>query len=315
LSDVASVEQAEKGGSTLPASAPPRGGTKSNGPPIRAQTASGPPSGEPLPDAPGWYVVRRREPELEGEAPLFEFDETLVRELRGRRVAPARPKRPVARILGMATAGLALLLLGLALVQARWLERPIRGPAEAWSLLVAEPPSEPKAIRQPESTALIPEAGPPVAGAAQDEPARRQPRAPAIDAAAREASAALDRLIVESHTDDASARAAPDTARIRIFIHYAATDVEDAALARRLADHLRRTGFTVAGMRPVDFTIEQPSVRYFFEGDRRASQRLIDVLAEFFDGAWSLVPQRASDFTHHTPRPRAGSVEVWLRTS
>jgi hypothetical protein len=95
----------------------------------------------------------------------------------------------------------------------------------------------------------------------------------------------------------------------------AATDVEDAALARRLADHLRRAGFTVAGMRPVDFTVEQPSVRYFFEGDRRASQRLVDVLARFFDSARSLVPQRASDFTHHTPRPPAGNVEVWLRTS
>jgi hypothetical protein len=242
----------------------------------------------------------------------------------------------------MTAAGLALLLLGLALVHARWLERPIDGPAEAWALLVAEPPSEPKSMQQPESTVPIAGTLPPAAAAVQDEPALPQSGDPAIDAAAREASAALDRLIAGSANraeaaDDTSAaavleaaasdtrveqdelsppgKASSDPAGIRIFIHYASTDVEDAALARRLTDHLRRAGFTVADIRPVDFTIEQPSVRYFFEGDRRASQRLVDVLARFFDGARSWTPQRASDFTDYTPRPRAGNVEVWLRTS
>jgi hypothetical protein len=298
----------------LPASAPPRGGRKSTGPHARAEAPSASPATEPLPNAPGWYVVRRREPELPADEFLFDFDERLVRELPVGKVAPARPRRPIGRILGIAAAGLALLLLGLALVHARWSEQPIGGPAEAWAPLVAEPRAGRNSIPQPESKVSIPEAGPPAAAAVQGNSALPQPGDPAIDAAAREASAALDQLIAESHAGDAPAAASPGSG-MRIFIHYAATDVEDAALARRLADHLRRAGFTVAGIRPVDFTIEQPSVRYFFEGDRRASQRLIDVLARFFDGARSLAPQRASDFTHHTPKPRAGSVEVWLRTS
>jgi hypothetical protein len=325
-------------------------------PPARAQAPSAPPSAEPLPDAPGWYVVRRRGPGFAGDEPLFPFDEALVRELPVRKVAPARPRRPIARVLGMAAAGLALLLLGLALVHARWLERPIGGPAEAWALLVAEPPSEPRSMPQPESTVSIAGAKSPAAVAGQDEPARPQPGSPRGDAAAREAAVALDRLIADSQdradaADDASAAAvlevaasdtgvgrpvggsappaarvargepsppgttSPDSAGIRVFIHYASTDVENAALARRLADHLRRAGFTVADLRPVDLPIEQPSVRYFFEDDRRASQRLVDVLARFFEQARLRTPERASDFTHHTPKPRVGNVEVWLRTS
>jgi hypothetical protein len=198
----------------LPASAPPRGGRKSTGPHARAEAPSAPPSGEPLPDAPGWYVVRRREPELPGDEPLFDFDETLVRELPVRKVA-ARPRRRVARILGMAAAGLALLLLGLALVHARWLERPIGGPAEAWAPLVAEPRAGPSSMPQPDSKVSIPEAGPPAAAAVQGNSALPQPGDPAIDAAAREASAALDRLIAESHAGDAPAAASPGPASIR----------------------------------------------------------------------------------------------------
>ena len=86
-------------------------------------------------------------------------------------------------------------------------------------------------------------------------------------------------------------------------------------MAQRLADHLRGQGFTVADIRPVGIRIEEPSVRYFFEDDRSASERLVDELGRFFDEAASGAPDHASDFTHFMPKPRPGNVEVWLPAS
>ena len=86
-------------------------------------------------------------------------------------------------------------------------------------------------------------------------------------------------------------------------------------MAERLAGYLRGQGFTVADIRPVDFSIGKPSVRYFFARDRAAGQRLVEELARFAEGGTSLAPDHASDFTHFLPKPRPGSVEVWLPTS
>jgi hypothetical protein len=100
-----------------------------------------------------------------------------------------------------------------------------------------------------------------------------------------------------------------------VFIHHFAGSSSDAALAGRLADHLRGQGFTVADIRTVDFSIGKPSVRYFFEEDRNASERLVDELGQFMEQAGARVPDQASDFTHFTPKPRPGNVEVWLVAS
>jgi hypothetical protein len=110
-------------------------------------------------------------------------------------------------------------------------------------------------------------------------------------------------------------RPALSTGEIRVFIHYIADHHGAAALAERLADHLRRQGFTVADIRPVDFTISKPSVRYFFEDDSSASERLVEELGRFFKEETSLAPDHASDFTHYLPKPRPGNVEFWLPTS
>ena len=101
---------------------------------------------------------------------------------------------------------------------------------------------------------------------------------------------------------------------VRVFIHHVA-DQPDGALAQRLADYLRGSGFTVADIRSVDFSIGKPSVRYFFARDRAASQRLVEELGRFSPGGASLGPDHASDFTHFVPKPRPGSVEIWLPAS
>ena len=99
---------------------------------------------------------------------------------------------------------------------------------------------------------------------------------------------------------------------IRVFIHHGTERDEDAVLAQRVAQHLRSQGFTVADIRPVDFSIGTPSVRYFFEDDRSASERLVEELGR---QTTSPPPDHASDFTHFVPKPRPGNVEVWLPPS
>jgi hypothetical protein len=107
-------------------------------------------------------------------------------------------------------------------------------------------------------------------------------------------------------------RPALPAAEIRVFIHHFAGRDADAALAERLAGHLRGQGFTVADIRPVDFSVSKASVRYFFEDDRSASERLVDEFGRFLEDAGARAPDQASDFTHFTPKPRPGNVEVWL---
>jgi hypothetical protein len=130
-----------------------------------------------------------------------------------------------------------------------------------------------------------------------------------VDAQANLRSAAEIQLTSQATTaDDGSALPAGAT---RVFIHHVA-DQRDGALAQQLAEYLRGQGFTVADIRSVDFGIARPSVRYFFARDRAASQRLVEELGRFAAGGASLAPDRASDFTHFLPKPRPGSLEVWL---
>ena len=119
------------------------------------------------------------------------------------------------------------------------------------------------------------------------------------------------KIQVASQATTAEVDPALPAGEIRVFIHHVA-DQRDGALAQRLADYLRGQGFTVADIRPVDFSIGKPSVRYFFARDRAASQRLVEELGGFAAGGASLGPDHASDFTHFVPKPRPGSVEVWL---
>jgi hypothetical protein len=143
------------------------------------------------------------------------------------------------------------------------------------------------------------------------QPSRSSP--PVTDHPANLRSAATIQVASQaSRSDDDLALPAGE---IRIFIHHVADHAGGAALAQRLADYLRGQGFTVADIRPVDFRIGKPSVRYFFARDRAASQRLVEELGRFSGGRTSLAPDQASDFTHFLPKPRPGSVEVWLPAS
>lgn len=110
----------------------------------------------------------------------------------------------------------------------------------------------------------------------------------------------------------ASARPAPPAeVPIRVFIHHSDSPA-DTEPALRLAAYLQAQGFDVAGVRTVGASIERPSVRYFFDHDRPGSRRLVEVIGSFFAEAPDLAPEAASDFSHFSPKPRLGNVEVWL---
>jgi hypothetical protein len=145
----------------------------------------------------------------------------------------------------------------------------------------------------------------PMPGQTEQALAPQPPAVPAMPGAAARLQVASE---ASSSFDDRPA------ADIRVFIHHVAHHERDAALARRLADHLRGRGFTVADIRPVDLSISKPSVRYFFARDRAASRRLVEELGRFKE-APSRAPDQASDFTHFIPKPRPGNVEVWLPAS
>jgi hypothetical protein len=98
-------------------------------------------------------------------------------------------------------------------------------------------------------------------------------------------------------------------AAIRVFIHHTAGD---AVPAIQLAAFLETHGFDVADIRPVRFDIEQSSVRYFFDRDQPEVRRLVEALRAFFAKAPARAPDRATDFTFFSPKPRRGNVEIWL---
>jgi hypothetical protein len=102
------------------------------------------------------------------------------------------------------------------------------------------------------------------------------------------------------------APSAPDS--LRIFIHYPAHH-DDAVPAIRLAALLQTRGFPIVDIRLVELEIDEPSVRYFFPGDRAVSRSLVDVIGTL---APHLAPDKATDFSHFFPKPRPGTVELWL---
>ena len=104
-------------------------------------------------------------------------------------------------------------------------------------------------------------------------------------------------------------------AGIQVVINYTGTNIEDAAIARRLASFLQLRGFTVADLRPVNHRIGQARLRYFDPRDREQSTRLLEDVDWFFEGTPERTPDQAADFTRQQPKPPAGSVELWLPTS
>lgn len=98
----------------------------------------------------------------------------------------------------------------------------------------------------------------------------------------------------------------------RVFVHYSAQDPGGEQLARAVAQRLSESGFTVPELRRVAVDIERPSVRFFFEDDRRASLAVKKVVAPLTSGVATREALRVIDLRHYAPKPRADTLELWV---
>lgn len=140
-----------------------------------------------------------------------------------------------------------------------------------------------------------PDPAPP--GSATPGPAPSRPARPVQVPAEPLASAPVAR------TDDALPTPARTLAQARIVIHY--SERRGRAAPEALARQLRAAGTAEVETRAVRQSVERLSIRYFHPADRRASEQLGGML-----GAGG--PAEVADFTFYRPRPRAGTVEIWL---
>jgi hypothetical protein len=99
----------------------------------------------------------------------------------------------------------------------------------------------------------------------------------------------------------------------RVFIHYSAVNDGSRDRAERLADTLRRQGFRIAGIRSVPFQIGEPSVRYFFADNAADADALVQLSSNALPRLAGLAGP--SDFTHFSPKPQPGTLEIWIPAS
>jgi hypothetical protein len=98
----------------------------------------------------------------------------------------------------------------------------------------------------------------------------------------------------------------------RVFIHYSTVDRVSAERAARLAALLREHDYPVVAIRKVPFQIGQPSVRYFFDENQAAANQLVRLSGLVLPPSLRGTYGPPSDFTHFTPKPQPGTVEIWL---
>lgn len=101
------------------------------------------------------------------------------------------------------------------------------------------------------------------------------------------------------------------TAAARVFIHYSAADPNAGPRAELLAELLRTRGYPVAGIVQVPFQIDHSSVRYYFK-DNMADADALVALSSTVPKLAGLAERGPSDFTGYTPKPRPGTMEIWV---
>ncbi len=89
-----------------------------------------------------------------------------------------------------------------------------------------------------------------------------------------------------------------------VVIHYSS---ESGRLrADRIRNELDGAAFDSVRVRKVDVQVDQDDIRYFYDEDRARADE-VRALAS------SDQPKRVRDFSHYTPRPTRGLVEIWLQ--
>lgn len=133
------------------------------------------------------------------------------------------------------------------------------------------------------------------------------PPAPPIEAPVAEAPPANVATVTHAPLSPTIAEAAPaPVVGRRVFLHAPASVSQDTL--RNAIASLREAGFAEVRAIPVGFSIGKTNVRYYHAGDGSAAHRVAAVLNASLD----IDPPRPRDFTHFTPAPLRGTLEVWL---
>ncbi len=124
--------------------------------------------------------------------------------------------------------------------------------------------------------------------------------------AIQEDGGSLDELVTPGEALAAEEEVTPMAfTQTRVPVHYPSNAGSSAANAVAL---LRANGVDQSNAVPVGFSISRSNVRYYFDSDREAAQKVVDVLNA--GGQPGGVELR--DFTDFRPSPERGMIEVWL---
>lgn len=91
--------------------------------------------------------------------------------------------------------------------------------------------------------------------------------------------------------------------RLRIVVHYNPAATLSALEAAAL---IRDAGLGNVELRQVPLSVSRSNTRFFHAEDRGAGERIANILSR------SGLPTVHSDFTHFSPPPRLGMIEVWV---
>jgi hypothetical protein len=234
--------------------------------------------------------------------------EPLVADGNDQPVAPApRRRRPLpmaAMFIGGLCLGAAVTVLAPAALRDRAAEPATPEAPAPPAVAEAGPPAAATAAAAPPPAP--PPAGPPDAPAAGDPavavaapPPVAEPAAPeAIDVAAAAPDAA------PPAPEPAGAAMPAWAAGTRVFLHH---PPDARAEAEAAAEALRTAGVAEVALVAAPLSVARTNVRFYHAGDAAAARGVATLLATA-DAA----PPEARDFTHFSPPPEPGMVEVWL---
>ncbi len=185
---------------------------------------------------------------------------------------------------------------------AAMIRRAIRGDAGPWVAAggTAEP-VEPRTLPQPswpaEAALPVPRPVGPVEPVAPQGERDLSPAgaAPAAPPSATPVAAAPIRASELPH---------PILGPLRIVLHYRGADGQ--ALARRLASALQAQGATDTELREVSIGVADANVRFFHDENQAEAMQVRDLIRSLGYSS------KISDFTHFSPSPSFGTIEVWL---
>lgn len=102
-------------------------------------------------------------------------------------------------------------------------------------------------------------------------------------------------------------------AEMRVVVHYPVDGPQGENAARQVVDALERAAVRDIELRPVDVTVRSPSIRYFHDADRPASEALRRFMQEMPDQVVRDAAEfRLLDLRSYEPKPRLRTIEVWL---